>query len=139
MWSDFLNSILKAFSVVFQVFKTFFVWIFEHTWAFILSIFIPIMNFVDMVIETVTGWIQSTLDSVFADSSYSFEGCFDAIDAIIIDCFGNDLASQICKDVIYVFNFSKFIENCFTVVIPLLLSCIIYKVVKSWIPTVSSN
>lgn len=139
MWAEFLNSILKAWAVVFQVFKSFFVWIFDHTWAFILSIFIPLMNFVDFLIETLTGWIQGTLDAVFADSQYSFDGCFDAVDAMMMNCFGEDLASQICKDVIYVFNFSDFIESCFVVVIPLLLSCIIYKVVKSWIPTVSSN
>lgn len=139
MWAEILNSILKAFTVVFQVFKTFFVWIFDHTWAFILAIFLPLMELFDSILDTVNKWISGTLDSVFGDEVYSFSDIFDALDGLVMSCFGDDLASTICKDVIYVFNFSSFVENCVSLVIPLLLSCIIYKVVKSWIPTLSGS
>lgn len=139
MFAEILNTILRAFAVVFQVFKGFFVWIFDHTWAFVLSIFLPLMKLINTVIETVKNWLGDTIDSVFGESSYSFDSFFDLIDSAIINLFGDDIASMIFKDVIYVFNFSSFVENCVTLVIPLLLSCIIYKVVKSWIPTVSGS
>lgn len=139
MWAEILNSILKAFTVVFQVFKTFFVWIFDHTWAFILAIFLPLMELFNSIIDTVNKWISGTLDSVFGDESYSFSTIFEAIDGLVMSAFGDDFLSMICKDVIYVFNFSSFIEGCVTLVVPLLLSCIIYKVVKSWIPTLSGS
>lgn len=139
MWSDFLNSLITAFSTVFQVFRLFFVWIFEHTWAFVLSIFVPLMSLFDKVCDTISSWLNDTLDAVFADSSYDFSSVFDAIDFFIQSFLGDDFLSMILKDVIYFFNFAALVEKCLTVVVPLLLSCVIYKVVKSWIPTVSGG
>lgn len=139
MWESFLNALITAFSTVFQVFRMFFVWIFEHTWAFVLSIFLPIMGLVDKVIETLTYWLNDTLEGVFTDSEYDFTSVFDAIDYFIQSFLGDDFLSMILKDIVYIFNFSSFVEKVLTVIVPLLLSCVIYKVVKSWIPTVSGS
>ena len=137
MWASFLNSIIKSFTVVFQVFRMFFVWIFEHTWAFIVAIFLPLIKLFDTIVETVNSWL-TTLDNVFT-SEYSFSSVFDLVDQLIQSFFRDDIMSMIAKDCIYVFNFGGLFSSVFQICIPLLMSCLIYKVVKSWIPTVSGS
>lgn len=139
MWESLLNSIISAFTVVFQVFRMFFVWIFEHTWAFVCAIFVPIMTLFKTVISTVNEWISGTLDNIFGSSEYSYSDIFDSLDYLLQSGLGDDFLSMILKDCIYVLNLSDLVESVLVIVVPLLLSCIVYKVVKSWIPTVSGS
>lgn len=139
MWTRFLNVIIGAFSVFYQVIKVLFTWIFEHTWSFVIALFFPLIGLFNSLTDLITFLLNDVLENIWSGSSYQFSTCWDAIDAILQSFLGDSFLAMILKDVIYVFNFGAFIENCFEIVIPLLINCLVYKVIKSWIPTVSGT
>lgn len=136
MFTNLLNKVMDFFTVSFSVLRFLFEWIFNHFWAFALAIFTPVITLWNALIERLNNWMFARL-SLEGVGEYEWSTAFDYLDHLITSWLPNNLLGMIGADAIYVLNLSAFAENVVKYLMPILLSAILYKLVKSFIPTIS--
>lgn len=138
MFTTLLNKVMDFFTVSFSVLRFLFEWIFNHFWAFILAIFTPVVAVWRALIERLNNWMFAKL-SLEGMGEYDWSTAFDYIDHLISSFLPKNLLGMIGADAIYVLNLSAFAESVVKYLMPILFSAILYKLVKSFIPTISGT
>ncbi len=138
MFTNLLNKVMDFFTVSFSVLRFLFEWLFNHFWAFVLAIFGPVVAVWKALIDRLNNWMFARL-SLEGVGEYDWSTAFDYIDQLITSCLPNNLLGMMGSDAIYVLNLSAFAENVVKYLMPILLSAILYKLVKSFIPTISGT
>lgn len=139
MFTSLLNKVMDFFTVSFTVLRFLFAWIFDHFWAFVLAIFAPIVVVWRALIDRLNNWMFANLQ-VEGVANYDWSDSFDYIDQVITSWLPqNSLLGMMGSDALYVLNLSGFASSVVKYLMPILLSCMVYKLVKSFIPTISGS
>lgn len=138
MFTWLVDKIIGFFSICFQGLSWVFSFIFNHAWALFVSIWTLIFSVFNSVIDTIKGWIFSIVPPLENLGDLEFGSSLgDVIDNAILANLGSDFLSNLGKDVFYMFSIGDFFVALSTIFIPTLLSVFLYRLVKSFIPTIA--
>lgn len=138
MFEWIVNKIINFLGLMLQGISWVITFLANHLWALFSFVFGVVCSLWTALVDTVSGWINKLVDPVSISSDLNFGSSLsDTVDKVIISNLGNDALSTVCKDLIYGFNIGAFFTALIGIFIPVVLSIFIYRLVKSWIPTVS--
>lgn len=115
-------------------------WFFSSSLGGAIALSTSVFGAIIGLIAVIKSWIMSLVPlPIKEEASYSFGNSFgDYFDSQIVDKLGDDLMSSVFKDVLYIVQIGELINLIVTIFIPFLISIFLYKLIKSWIPTLSS-
>lgn len=134
-----VDSILTFFVTLFRLLQGFFSWIVEKTWALFLAIVTPILGLFWSLLDTFKQWMFSVagIESEGENVAVSFADCINQVIRSLVS--GDSFVSQLCADVLEMLNIGQFVTMVLAVIFPVLLAVLTYRLVKSWVPTVSGG
>ena len=134
-----VDSVLTFFVTLFRLLQGFFSWIVEKTWALFLAIVTPLLGLFWSMLDTFKQWMMSVagIETEGQDVAKSFADCINDVIRSLVS--GDSFISQLCADVLEMLNIGQFVTMVLAVIFPVLLGVLTYRLVKSWVPTVSGG
>lgn len=140
MFEYVVNKLINFFSVMLSGISWLFAFISNHTWSLFITIWATVCGIFISIIKTIEGWIDALVTPVDVSGGLLFGNSLsDVIDAAILSNLGDDVISCCIKDLLYCLNFGAFFTALLSVFMPVLIAVFVYRLVKSWIPTVSGT
>lgn len=140
MFEWIVTKLINFFSVMLHGISWLFAFISNHTWALFVTIWATICGIFTSIINTIERWVDAIVTPVDVSGGLLFGNCLsDVIDAAILKNLGEDVISCCVKDLLYCLNFGSFFTSMVSIFLPVVISVFVYRLVKSWIPTVSGS
>lgn len=134
-----IDSIISFFSVLFRLLQSFFSWVVDKTWALFLAIVSPLLGLFWSLLDTFKQWMISVSGLEVNDENLA-KGFADIINDTISNLVsGDSVFSQVAADILDAVNIGQFLTSVLFVVVPVLFAVFTYRLVKSWVPTVSGS
>ena len=139
MFTWIIDKIITFFTTITQALSWIFGFIFNHLWALFLTLFSILFSIISSIISTVKGWLLELVTPIESEYDFGSE-ISDVIDNAIMQWLPADsFVGSLSRDCLYVINLGSLISSILSIVFPVLLSVFTYRVIKSWIPTVSGG
>lgn len=134
-----VTSVISFFSALFRLLQGFFGWVIDKTWALFLAIVTPLLSLFWSLLDTFKSWMLSVAGLELSDQNLS-KSFADIINSCISSLIsGDSVFSHVAADIVDIVNLGTFISSVLVVVLPVLIAVFTYRVVKSWVPTVSGG
>ena len=142
MLGNLIGRLFDFFTMLFGVFQAFIAWGANHLWVLVLSIVSPALGLFWAVWDWFSLAIKDwAVDLTRAEGSLdSFGDCVNAIlTQSIYSAGGNGTVSEMFSDLVGVLNFGAFAQYLMTITFPVAIIVLVYRFVKSWIPSVAGS
>ena len=138
MFTWLVDKIISLFSLGVQFLSWILSFLFNHLWALFVGIWTIIFSVFNAILDTLKGWLFSIVPPLENLGDLNFGGALsDFIDRAILANFGDDFVSSVGKDIFYCFSLGDFFVALSSIFIPTVIAVFVYRLVKSYIPTIS--